>query len=41
MKVIGCTAHGKYQSCEFCGLKDRPQQCLDFKRRFNVHEKKE
>lgn len=39
MKVIGCTACGKYQSCKVCGLRDRPQQCIEFKRKFNVRER--
>lgn len=35
-EIIGCTAHGKYQKCESCSLHDSPQQCLEFKKKFNA-----
>ena len=35
-KIIGCTTHGKYQKCESCSLHENPQQCLEFKRKFNA-----
>ena len=35
-KIIGCTVHGKYQKCESCSLQDSPQQCIEFKRKFNA-----
>ena len=41
MKVIGCTANGRYQLCEACNLNNSPQQCLEFKRKFNAKVKEE
>lgn len=41
MKIIGCTANDKYQSCISCNLKDSSQQCLEFKKKFNAKVKEE